>query len=186
MSRLYVRSAPLPDGDILRRLVTDSLETFLCVPKILEKELPWPGRPLLVLDAKIGPVLITIEGAYPDQALINGLAALERFDQDKAMLLRVYPSMAGRIGSSLPHLVVVSQRQPDGGLVLQRLCDKIHFCLFRPVEVNGELALLVDSPNIVSGRQPLSRDAHFDAQAEQTTDSSDGLTEEEELYFQQL
>jgi len=186
MSSIYVRSAPLPDGDILRRLVTDSLETFLCVPKILEKELPWPGRPLLVLDAKIGPVLITIEGAYPDQALINGLVALERFDKDKAMLSRAYPSMAGRLGSSFPHLVVVSQRQPEGGRVLQKLCDKIHFCLFRPVEVNGELALLIDSPNMVSGRQPLSRDARFNAQAERTADSSDGLTEEEELYFQQL
>jgi len=186
MNRLHVRSAPLPDGDILRRLVTDSLETFLCVPKILEKELPWPGRPLLVMDAKIGPVLIAVDGTYPDQALINGLGALEQFDQDKAMLSRAYPSMAGRLGSSLPHLVVVSQRQPHGGVVLQKLCDKIHFCLFRPVEVDGELALLIDSPNIVSGRQPLSRDAHFNAQAEQTTEFADGLTEEEELYFQQL
>jgi hypothetical protein len=183
---IYVRSAPLPDSAVLRRLVTESLETFLCVPKILEKELPWPGRPLLVLDAKIGPVLISIDGAYPEQALINGLSALERFDHEKSILARAYPSMAGRLGSGFPNLIVVSQRQPDGGLVLQKLCEKIHFCLFRPVEVNGELALLIDSPDNVSGRQQLSRDARFDIRTQEATESADGLTEEEELYFQQL
>ena len=183
---VHVRSAPLPGSDVLRRLVLQSMDTFLCGPKVLETTLPWPGNPILVLDAKKGPVLISMDDSHPEQALVNGLSALELFNENKSILVRAYPSMSGRLSESLPHLIVIGQQRPVGCVAIQKLSDKIRCYQFRTIEVNGELGLLIDPVDELLGKPQSSRDAHLITCPDDKSELEGGLTTEEEIYFEQI
>jgi hypothetical protein len=150
-----LRPLSLTADEILDKLVRDSLPNILGSPhKVIASNLPFEGNHILTLDAAQRPALVSYDGRDGGRALLTGLGVLEGLTENQAILCRrLYPGLFTKSGSDGPmfgiedvRLITLSPTPPPGGAHLQRALPSLYPYTFRLLEVDGEIALLLEAP----------------------------------------
>lgn len=150
---IQIHAVPLAAAQDLRQLVINALEQFVEKPQLLDVELPWEGGPLLVIDAMQQPVLISFDARDATRAVLNGLAALEKFESNFALLARLHPKLTEPPAASAPRLVILAHEQTPSLRNLGRSMPHAEIFTFRVFQVNGQTGLFIEQ---VSRRSPLA------------------------------
>ena len=149
-----LRPLSLTADEILYKLVRDSLPNILgSSHEVIASNLPFEGNHILALDATQQPALVSYDGRDGGRALLTGLGVLEGLTENQAILCRLYPGLFNENGSDGltfgiedVRLITLSPTPPPGGVHLQRALPFLCPYTFRLLEVDGEIALLLEAP----------------------------------------
>ena len=180
---LQIIHEPLPSREVLRLLISQSLQTIADKPMLLDADMPCAGNPLIVVDSNKAPIVISFDQNEPEKALIMGLAARDDITSNRALINRLYPVLTEDSILNNLHLVIMSPGAPPGITGLVKSDSRLSACILRAVRVNNELGLLVD---LVAGtgtrRLPTAKPL---VQAVRTKNNM-SLTADESAYFASL
>jgi len=168
---------------MLRGLVVRALEAFLGPCSLLDSELPYPGGPIMALDARSRVTLVSFEPEDGAQALLTGLAAWHEMHANQLWLARLYPELPRSAADQALRLVVLMPAPLPGATLLAGSEDGLSVFTFRVLAVNGEAALLVE---------PVGEPHETAAPGNETADPRPGLgagpelTDEESAFLAQI
>ncbi len=191
---IQIRAVPLSAAHELRQLVINALGQIVEAPQLLDTELPWEGGPLLVIDAKQQPVLISFDEREPTRAVFNGLAALDKFESNYALLARLHPKLGEPSIASTPRLVILVGEQTASIRNLGRSMPHAELLAFRVFQVNGQTGLFIE-PLATGASQTRyripteEREANlfkFEPERSHETQRETELSAQEETYFRSL
>ncbi len=187
--KLKIETAETPDREQLRSLLLDAADQIVGTgASILEPRLRWDGQPMLFADAQLRPVLVSFEPEHSEEALLNGLRGVEQLCNALPWINQVYEALQQR--QQPPRLVVVAGEFPPAATALLGGCPSLSLYRYRPLSVNGEVALyfeLLELPPAAPGAEESA--PRQDAAALPKHASNDilpPLSEAESAYFQQL
>ena len=177
---LQITHEPLPSREVLRLLISQSLQTIADKPMLLDVDMPCAGNPLIAVDSNKAPIVISFDQDEPEKALVMGLAARDDITSNRALIHRLYPVLTEDSILNNLHLVIMSPGTPPGITGLARSDSLLSAYTIRALRVNNELGLLVD---LVAGtetrRQPTAKPA---VQAVRARNNM-SLTADESAYF---
>jgi hypothetical protein len=187
-----IRAIPETSVHDLRQLVVDSIDQIVAAPQLLDAELPWEGGPLLVIDARQQPVLISFDVRDACRALFNGLAALDAFESSHALLVRLLPELTDPSITGTPRLVVLVTEAPPALTFLARMMPQLEVLTFRVLEINHQTGLFIE-PIVKREAEPPHVDViegpeaqPFEPQTIPFPERQAELTEQENAYFRYL
>lgn len=192
---IQIHAVPLSAAHDLRQLVVNALGQIIEAPQLLDTELPWEGGPLLAIDARQQPVLVSFDAREATHAVFNGLAALDKFESNHALLARLHPKLMEPSIMSTPRLVILVGEQTAPIRNLGRSMPHAELMTFRVFQVNGQTGLFVEpliqrDTSTRYRRSTEEREASvfkFEPEpAVQVTQTEAELSEQEEAYFRSL
>jgi hypothetical protein len=141
---IRISDAPLP-RDRLPALISESLETLLGKRyRVLDPSPPWAESAIFALDGKNRPVLVQYDPDDGGNALLTGLATLDKLERQIHWLTRSYPEFSKGRPLVQPDLVTVSPTPPAGAIRLCRESAWLRCFTFRPLRVDDEIGLLLE------------------------------------------
>ncbi len=190
---LHIRAVATPTPGRLRQLLLESL------PQLLGREaraLPaaghMPADTLIAQDSYQRLWVLSFTSHDPGRALLDGIAALQQV-RDLLPWLRQARLVSNEVTEC--SLLVLTPELPDGSQELARRAG-VEWRQLRCLEVNGELGLLIESPEAPALQPPRSQPATAETQSAAPGPKPSTLTPlsrrdgslspEEEAFFQHL
>jgi hypothetical protein len=195
---IQIHAVPLSAAHDLRQLVVNALGQIVEAPQLLDTELPWEGGPLLAIDARQQPVLISFDLRDATRAVFNGLAAVDKFDSNRALLARLHPKLAEPAVMRTSRLIILVGENTASIRNLAQSMPHAELLRFRVFQVHGQTGLFIE-PLITRSsparheRSADEREAsrfRFQPEPEPVTVSAASqeaeLSDQEETYFRSL
>lgn len=191
---IQIHAVPLAAAHDLRQLVINALGQFIDGPALMDAELPWEGGPLLAMDARQQPILISFDARDATRAVFNGLAALDKFESNHALLARLHPKLAEPSVASTPRLVILVGEQTPSLRHLGRSMPHAEMLVFRVFQVNGQTGLFIEplsAQGAVARHGPAAAaydvsGFRFEPEPASAAAAEAELTAQEEAYFRTL
>jgi hypothetical protein len=192
--KLVIRPLAQCEREDLRTLLMDAADQLAgdnC--RLLEAELPWEGRPILLADARGCPVLVSFDPGDARAALINGLLAADRLAVELPWMHQTYSGLDRQQRRAA--LVVVSTEPPPGGASVLAAVPELQLFGYRLLRVNDDTGILLEAvtaslePTASSVRPDSPQPADHSAAVVHPIRSREELpplSEQELAYFQQL
>jgi len=132
----------IPDTDVLRALIAESLPSVIKGCSIIDAEVPLPGMPILVLNSDNQALFVFFDHHNAQNALMTGLAAMKQIKQQHRLVNRLYPRLDITESATL---VIMTTATIQGDYSYFQNDGSILFYTFRGISVNNEIALLIES-----------------------------------------
>ena len=135
-----IRTTNIPDNEVLRTLIVNSLPSIMEDCNIIDANVPLPGNPILASNLYNQAYFIFFDLHNAQQTLMSGLSAMEQIKQQRRLISRLYSQL-----DALEHstLVIMTSAEIQVDYSYFQKDGSILFYTFRGLNINDERAVLI-------------------------------------------
>jgi len=179
---INVCTVNIPDTEVLRTLIAESLPSVIKGCSIIDAEVPLPGMPILVLNSD-NQALFVFFDHNAQNALMTGLSSMKHIKKQHRLINRLYPQLDITESATL---IIMTAATIQGDYSYFKNDGSILFYTFRGISVNDEIALLIEPSEFNDNIEKTSYEAEDIEHKFIEKLEASLLTEDESRFFNDL